>query len=419
VGAASNNVDEIRHQMSQTRRVLLKEVRESVDGSVRLYDWRRYVRMFPWAVFGSAVAAGYWIVPKRNRTAPADFATEVSLPEVRGAIAETRGESKDRAKTHQSPLSTAWEIALPVVIRAAQGYAAHWLEQFVMRQQVKAQTSPSPPPSSAGSGRPEGEHRRSGRVGTASDGIRPDPARGGSHDESSYSQPGIEPGSASGRVQGHSARLRGTRPRVAGRGKRTGQRLCGQRTSRGTGNRVLGGSDSRIVGQAKVNGGSATRSQGDKNASAEGMVGNVAEIANDVLTLAEFQAKLAALDFREAAGKAAVPIGLTMAGLVLLAASLPVVLLSLAWLLATALQIHVGWAMLMTASVAMALAGIAGGFGATRLIRSFDSFRRSQEELSRNLSWVRTVLRYRGQDDDRSQSDLSKSAHGRSPGSGH
>jgi putative superfamily III holin-X len=173
------------------------------------------------------------------------------------------------------------------------------------------------------------------------------------------------------------------------------------------------------VGQAKVNGGSATRSHGDKNASAEGMVGNVAEIANDVLTLAEFQAKLAALDFREAAGKAAVPIGLTMAGLVLLAASLPVVLLSLAWLLATALQIHVGWAMLMTASVAMALAGIAGGFGATRLIRSFDSFRRSQEELSRNLSWVRTVLRYRGQDDDRSQSDLSKSAHGRSPGSGH
>ena len=48
--------------------------------------------------------------------------------------------------------------------------------------------------------------------------------------------------------------------------------------------------------------------------------------------------------------------------------------------------------MLLTATVAMTLGGLAAGLGGRWLSHSFDSFRRSRKQFMLNLTWVRTVL---------------------------
>jgi hypothetical protein len=65
-------------------------------------------------------------------------------------------------------------------------------------------------------------------------------------------------------------------------------------------------------------------------------------------------------------------------------------------LLASALQIHQGWAMMLTIVAAMALAAAAAVLGMARLRSSIESFRPAREELNRNLTWLRAVLVARG-----------------------
>ena len=143
-----------------------------------------------------------------------------------------------------------------------------------------------------------------------------------------------------------------------------------------------------MVDQASVNGRGATRVPGSSSAEYDG----VAEFVDDLASLAELQAQLAAADFREAARKSAIPILLTGVGLAVIMASVPVALFAAGWLLALALKIHHGWGMLLTAGAAMALGGLVAGLGGMQLRHSFDSFRRSRKQLWLNLAWVRTVL---------------------------
>ena len=143
-----------------------------------------------------------------------------------------------------------------------------------------------------------------------------------------------------------------------------------------------------MVDQASVNGRATARVPDPHSAEFEG----VAEFVDDLASLAELQARLAAVDFRDAARKSAVPIVLTVVGLTVVVASVPVALIGTGWLLASALKIHQGWAVLLTAGAAIALGGLAAGLGAMRLRHSLYSFRRSRKQLWLNLAWVRTVL---------------------------
>ena len=143
-----------------------------------------------------------------------------------------------------------------------------------------------------------------------------------------------------------------------------------------------------MVDQTSVNGRGAAYAPGSSSAEYEG----VAEFVDDLASLAELQARLAATDLRDAARKSAIPLILTAAGLAVVVASVPVALFAGGWLLASALKIHQGWAMLLTAGAAMALGGLAAGVGGMLLRHSFDSFRRSRKQLWLNLAWIRTVL---------------------------
>ena len=146
-----------------------------------------------------------------------------------------------------------------------------------------------------------------------------------------------------------------------------------------------------MADQASVKGGIAK-----SNGTGEGVVGSIAEFGNDIATLAELQAKLAALDFKESAERATLPLVLLLAGLTVLVVSLPVGLAGVALLLSSALSIPLGWALLLVAALAMAGAAAVAVIAGLRFSRSFESFNRSREELVRNLSWIRTVLVFSG-----------------------
>jgi uncharacterized membrane protein YqjE len=135
---------------------------------------------------------------------------------------------------------------------------------------------------------------------------------------------------------------------------------------------------------------------GRTNGTGTGVVGSIAEFGNDVATLAELQAKLAALDLQECSRRAAAPLAAVAVGLGVMLAALTVALLGVADLLARALGIAEGWTMLMTAAAALLVAGLVLFLSVQGLTRSLEPLRRSREELVRNLSWVRTVLVYSG-----------------------
>lgn len=128
----------------------------------------------------------------------------------------------------------------------------------------------------------------------------------------------------------------------------------------------------------------------------EGVLGNLTNFGGDIASLAELQAKLTAADLKEGAGKAALPAAGLAVALLLVSASLPVLLFGIAELLAPALGLSRGLTLVLTAVAALVIGGVVGVLGAWRLGKSFVSLRRSREELTRNIAWIKTVLAYSG-----------------------
>jgi hypothetical protein len=143
-----------------------------------------------------------------------------------------------------------------------------------------------------------------------------------------------------------------------------------------------------------MNGPAANAAEKQPNASS--MVSNVAGFGENLLTLGELQARLAAKEFVQnvQAAKTASAVGL--AGFLLGVASIPIVLLGIAELLASELAMKRGYALLSVSAAAMLIAGVAVAFADSWLRRKRLGFPLSGEELTRNLNWIRTVLRYSG-----------------------
>ena len=146
-------------------------------------------------------------------------------------------------------------------------------------------------------------------------------------------------------------------------------------------------------GQASVNGGPKAVSTSPL---VGGIFGNLAGFAGDVASLAELQAKLAVADLKESAAKAAVPAGITAAGAGLAVGAIPVLIFGFAEMLAASFNWSHGKTLFFTSLVVLLLAGGLLYLGATRITPSFTAFRRSADELARNVSWIKTVLAYSG-----------------------
>ncbi len=58
--------DEIRRKMQHVRRDVDVDVSQIVDSANTLSDWRFYVRRYPWLCVSAALAAGYFVWPRRQ-----------------------------------------------------------------------------------------------------------------------------------------------------------------------------------------------------------------------------------------------------------------------------------------------------------------------------------------------------------------
>jgi Putative Actinobacterial Holin-X, holin superfamily III len=127
-----------------------------------------------------------------------------------------------------------------------------------------------------------------------------------------------------------------------------------------------------------------------------GVIEGVSSFGIDLATLAVLQLRLAACDLRECA-KAATPI---VAGLIVFwiiaGASAAVGLAGMALWLATILNIQAGIVMMLVALIGLVISAVAATLLARSVSRSLSYFRRSQEELERNLAWVKTTLIHSG-----------------------
>lgn len=124
----------------------------------------------------------------------------------------------------------------------------------------------------------------------------------------------------------------------------------------------------------------------------EGVVGSLAEFGGSIITLAELQARLTACELRACAHRATAPAIALAVAVAVVIGSLPVALTGLAdWVAiwcdltpATALLATGGGAIVVGAALA-----VAGVFGVRK---SFGCVKRSREELSRNVAWVKAVI---------------------------
>jgi ElaB/YqjD/DUF883 family membrane-anchored ribosome-binding protein len=145
--------------MALIRRDLHEDVREVVASAEAVTDWRRYIRSYPWAAVGIGLAVGYLIVPKRRQVIPPDVATQSDVAKVREVVSEAAETVKEHPR--KSLLAGALGLLTPVAVRALQGYALRYIEDWIanLHEQQMATAggrSPVPPNPPGSSARPEG-----------------------------------------------------------------------------------------------------------------------------------------------------------------------------------------------------------------------------------------------------------------------
>jgi hypothetical protein len=131
------------------------------------------------------------------------------------------------------------------------------------------------------------------------------------------------------------------------------------------------------------------------------VVSSVAEFGEHLLTLAELQARLGALEVKQNLEAAGISGSVILAGALLAVVSLPLVLAGIAELLVSELAMKRGYALLSVAVATLVIAGVCIGIAGSRLRRNAAGFPMTREEFARNLNWVRTVLLHSGRSTQR------------------
>lgn len=127
-----------------------------------------------------------------------------------------------------------------------------------------------------------------------------------------------------------------------------------------------------------------------------GVVDSVNAFGTNLGSLATLQLRLAACDARESLKQLAPTLVLGAFGLIVCPSSVVVALVGAAYWIASSSSWTLPQAFLLVAGTGIILSALALLI-AIRLSRGcFTSFRRSSEELQRNIAWIRTVAKYSG-----------------------
>jgi Putative Actinobacterial Holin-X, holin superfamily III len=126
------------------------------------------------------------------------------------------------------------------------------------------------------------------------------------------------------------------------------------------------------------------------------VVTSVAEFGENLFTLTELQAKLAAIELRQNVEATRVAGSVIVGGVVLALASLPVALLGIAELFVSELGAKRGFALLGVAAAGIIIGALAIAGVVVTLRRKPLGFPLSAEEFSRNVNWIRSVVTHSG-----------------------
>lgn len=146
-----------------------------------------------------------------------------------------------------------------------------------------------------------------------------------------------------------------------------------------------------MAGETSVTSPSNGRSRGD-------LFGGVGSFGQNLLSLAGLQAQLFSLDMRASLATATPAIVVLAVTSAAIFASLVVGIGGAAWWLATQLAWPLPVSLMLVSIVIITFASAFAVAAARRVQKSLQSFRRSTEELERNVAWVKTVLAQSGRE---------------------
>jgi len=122
-----------------------------------------------------------------------------------------------------------------------------------------------------------------------------------------------------------------------------------------------------------------------------------AELSHDVIELAELQAKLLAYDVQKTSQNAKIAIALCLIGVCVLLGCIPVVLITIAEVLIATTDLSAAPSYAIATLIGLAVAGGTLAYGLIRFKKGVVALDRSREELHRNIGWLKSTLRNRGQ----------------------
>ncbi len=157
--SSTDEVTDIQREMARIRVELHQNMQGVVAGAEAATNWHRYVKHYPWAALGAAFVVGYFIVPRKRRSATrtGEAAAHAVVDEVREAVSGTNArpiEKPKKPKKKAGLIGTAFAFVGPIALRAAQGYAVQFVENWIMQQAAQnplmgnpmAASAQTPPP---------------------------------------------------------------------------------------------------------------------------------------------------------------------------------------------------------------------------------------------------------------------------------
>jgi hypothetical protein len=138
------------------------------------------------------------------------------------------------------------------------------------------------------------------------------------------------------------------------------------------------------------------RARSDLRTGGDMVMRGVAGFGESLLTLAELQARLAAIELRQNVQAARAGMFLAVSSSAAMLSGLILLLAGVAELMVSELGVRRGVAFLSVAAFALAAGAGCLAVAATRLRSNRLGFPLTYEELARNLNWLRTVLRHSG-----------------------
>jgi hypothetical protein len=139
-----------------------------------------------------------------------------------------------------------------------------------------------------------------------------------------------------------------------------------------------------------------TTGSNEADLSASSVVSNVAGFGENLLTLAELQSRLTAVELRQNFESMKIGGTLMIAGMILAISTLPVLMTAAAELMVSELGMKRGYALLIAAAAMIAIAGSCIAIARRWLSRNPLGFPVASEEFARNMNWMRTILRHSG-----------------------